>query len=90
MVTPFFHNPGSAPWLCKNVVSKLWRRIDKEGHQIIPILSSWWKRNENSSFKGKPLIKALKDVRAYNIHSFTIGYLMLIELMAIHHFVPLS
>ncbi|KAK3155821.1 hypothetical protein QOZ80_2AG0099120 [Eleusine coracana subsp. coracana] len=37
---------------CKNVISKLWRRIDKEGHQIIPNISSWWRRNENSSFKG--------------------------------------
>ncbi|KAL5200095.1 hypothetical protein ABZP36_021298 [Zizania latifolia] len=37
---------------CKNVINKLWRRIDKEGHQIIPNISSWWRRNENSSFKG--------------------------------------
>ncbi|TKW33464.1 hypothetical protein SEVIR_2G237601v4 [Setaria viridis] len=37
---------------CKNVISKLWRRIDKEGHQIIPNISSWWRRNENSSFRG--------------------------------------
>jgi len=34
------------------VISKLWRRIDKEGHQIIPNISSWWRRNENSSFRG--------------------------------------
>nr|CAB3445292.1 unnamed protein product [Digitaria exilis] len=38
--------------VCKNVISKLWRRIDKEGHQIIPNISSWWRRNENSSFRG--------------------------------------
>ncbi|AQK67813.1 brahma1 [Zea mays] len=37
---------------CKNVISKLWRRIDKEGHQMIPNISSWWRRNENSSFRG--------------------------------------
>ncbi|XP_062224337.1 ATP-dependent helicase BRM-like [Phragmites australis] len=37
---------------CKNVISKLWRRIDKEGHQIIPNIASWWRRNENSKFKG--------------------------------------
>ncbi|KAJ1277512.1 hypothetical protein BS78_04G009800 [Paspalum vaginatum] len=36
---------------CKNVISKLWRRIDKEGHQIIPNISSWWRRNENP-FRG--------------------------------------
>ena len=34
------------------MISKLWRRIDKEGHQIIPNISSWWRRNENSSFRG--------------------------------------
>jgi hypothetical protein len=34
------------------VISKLWRRIDKEGHRIIPNMSSWWRRNDNSSFKG--------------------------------------
>lgn len=37
---------------CKNVISKLWRRIDKEGHQIIPNIASWWRRNENPSSKG--------------------------------------
>lgn len=40
-------------WLqCKNVISKLWRRIGKEGHQKIPNIASWWRRNENSSSKG--------------------------------------
>jgi hypothetical protein len=34
------------------VISKLWRRIDKEGHQMIPNISSWWRRNENSSLRG--------------------------------------
>ncbi|GAB4844503.1 hypothetical protein Ancab_037881 [Ancistrocladus abbreviatus] len=34
---------------CKNVVSKLQRRIDKEGHQIIPLLTDLWKRIESSS-----------------------------------------
>ncbi|KAI3449203.1 hypothetical protein Pfo_005868 [Paulownia fortunei] len=34
---------------CKNVISKLQRRIDKEGHQIIPLLSELWKRCEISS-----------------------------------------
>ncbi|WOK94898.1 hypothetical protein Cni_G03603 [Canna indica] len=35
---------------CKNVISKLQRRIHKDGNQIVPILSDWWRRNENSSF----------------------------------------
>ncbi|KAL3649566.1 hypothetical protein CASFOL_005969 [Castilleja foliolosa] len=34
---------------CKNVVSKLQRRIDNEGHQIIPMLTELWKSIEHSS-----------------------------------------
>jgi SWI/SNF-related matrix-associated actin-dependent regulator of chromatin subfamily A protein 2/4 len=37
---------------CKNVISKLQRRIDKEGHQIVPLLADLWKRIENSGFAG--------------------------------------
>ncbi|CAL5192699.1 unnamed protein product [Lathyrus oleraceus] len=37
---------------CKNVISKLQRRIDKEGHQIVPLLTDLWKRIENSGFSG--------------------------------------
>lgn len=32
----------------KNVISKLQRRIDKDGHQVAPVLSDWWKRNSSS------------------------------------------
>lgn len=35
-------------WQCKNVISKLQRRIDKEGHEIVPLLTDLWKRIENS------------------------------------------
>lgn len=34
---------------CKTVISKLQRRIDYEGHQIIPQLTELWKRNDYSS-----------------------------------------
>lgn len=34
---------------CKNVISKLQSRIDKEGHQIVPSLTDMWKRIGNSS-----------------------------------------
>ncbi|XP_022980865.1 ATP-dependent helicase BRM-like [Cucurbita maxima] len=34
---------------CKNVISKLQSRIDKEGHQIVPLLTDLWKRIQNSS-----------------------------------------
>ncbi|CAH9108266.1 unnamed protein product [Cuscuta epithymum] len=33
---------------CKNVVISLQRRIAKEGHQIIPLLTDLWRRIENS------------------------------------------
>ncbi|KAM1019379.1 hypothetical protein ACFX13_041467 [Malus domestica] len=35
---------------CKNVISKFQRRIDKEGPQIVPLLTDLWKRIENSSY----------------------------------------
>jgi Bromodomain len=35
---------------CKNVISKLWKRIDRDGHQLIPLLSDWWRRNEKATF----------------------------------------
>ncbi|RDX66322.1 ATP-dependent helicase BRM, partial [Mucuna pruriens] len=37
---------------CKNVISKLQRRIDKEGYQIVPLLTDLWKRIENSGYAG--------------------------------------
>ncbi|KAH6779898.1 transcription regulatory protein SNF2 [Perilla frutescens var. hirtella] len=37
---------------CKTVISKLQRRIDYEGHQIIPQLTDLWKRNDYSSGAG--------------------------------------
>ncbi|GAU26544.1 hypothetical protein TSUD_361780 [Trifolium subterraneum] len=37
---------------CKNVISKLQRRIDKEGQQIVPLLTDLWKRIENSGYSG--------------------------------------
>lgn len=35
---------------CKNVISKLQRRIDKEGPQIVPLLMDLWKPIENSGY----------------------------------------
>ncbi|KAH1130100.1 hypothetical protein J1N35_001478 [Gossypium stocksii] len=37
---------------CKNVISKLQRRIDKEGQQIVPLLTDLWKRIEKSGYMG--------------------------------------
>ncbi|XP_015584288.2 ATP-dependent helicase BRM [Ricinus communis] len=35
---------------CKNVISKLQRRIDKEGQHIVPVLTDLWKRMESSGY----------------------------------------
>ncbi|KAF2291129.1 hypothetical protein GH714_020283 [Hevea brasiliensis] len=35
---------------CKNVISKFQRRIDKEGQQIVPLLTDLWKKIENSGY----------------------------------------
>ena len=45
-------NPQFVHMQCKNVISKLQRRIDKEGHQIVPLLTDLWKRMENSGHAG--------------------------------------
>ncbi|TYH38759.1 hypothetical protein ES332_D12G132100v1 [Gossypium tomentosum] len=37
---------------CKNVISKLQRRIDKEGQHIVPLLTDLWKRIEDSGYTG--------------------------------------
>lgn len=37
---------------CKNVISKLRKRIDREGPQIIPLLTDLWKRIESSGSMG--------------------------------------
>ncbi|GMH00503.1 hypothetical protein Nepgr_002342 [Nepenthes gracilis] len=39
---------------CKNVISKLQRRIDKEGQQITPLLMNLWRRVENSGYMSVP------------------------------------
>ncbi|CAG7908653.1 unnamed protein product [Brassica rapa] len=37
---------------CKTVISKLQRRIDKEGQQIVPMLTNLWKRIQNGYAAG--------------------------------------
>ncbi|KAF8413195.1 hypothetical protein HHK36_001171 [Tetracentron sinense] len=48
---------------CKNVISKLQRRIDKDGHQIVPLLTSLWKRSENSSYMSGMAENNVLDLR---------------------------
>lgn len=45
---------------CKTVISKLQRRIDYEGHQIIPQLTELWKRNDYSSGSGDSILDLRK------------------------------
>ncbi|XP_057780565.1 ATP-dependent helicase BRM isoform X2 [Salvia miltiorrhiza] len=45
---------------CKTVVSKLQRRIEYEGHQIIPQLTELWKRNEYASVDGDNILDLRK------------------------------
>lgn len=47
---------------CKNVISKVQRRIDKEGQHIVPLLTDLWKRTESSGFTNGPGSKLL-DLR---------------------------
>lgn len=45
-------NPNFFYLQCKSVISKLQRKIGKEGPQIIPLLTDLWKRIENSGYAG--------------------------------------
>ncbi|KAG6725442.1 hypothetical protein I3843_02G025400 [Carya illinoinensis] len=44
--------PDSIQRRCKSVISKLQRKIGKEGPQIIPLLTDLWKRIENAGYAG--------------------------------------
>ncbi|OVA13986.1 SNF2-related [Macleaya cordata] len=48
---------------CKNVVSKLQRRIDKDGPQIVPLLTDFWKRNEISGYMSGMAGSTILDLR---------------------------
>lgn len=37
---------------CKNVISKLQKKINTEGPQIVPLLTDLWKRVESSDYLG--------------------------------------
>lgn len=49
---------------CKNVVSKLQRRINKDGYEIVPVLYDLWKRNETSGLpKPVAVLNNTSDLR---------------------------
>ncbi|KAI3681785.1 hypothetical protein L6452_36589 [Arctium lappa] len=57
---------------CKNVITKIQRRIDKEGQQIIPLLTDLWKRTESS----------LLDLRKIELRVDRLEYSAVPELIA--------
>ncbi|KAJ9539405.1 hypothetical protein OSB04_032138 [Centaurea solstitialis] len=57
---------------CKNVITKIQRRIDKEGQQIIPLLTDLWKRTESS----------LLDLRKIELRIDRLEYSAVPELIA--------
>lgn len=65
---------------CKNVISKLQRRIDKEGHQIVPLLTDWWKRVENSGYISGPGNNIL-DLRKIDQRIDRLEYIGVMELV---------
>lgn len=50
---------------CKNVISKLQRRIDKEGCLLVPMLYGLWKKNDSSN----PASKFSKKGNSFNLRS---------------------
>lgn len=52
---------------CKNVTNKLQRRIEKEGPQIVPLLTDLWKRTESSAYD-------LLDIRKIDMRMDRIEY----------------
>lgn len=74
-------SPEIYPYLqCKNVISKLQRRIDKEGHQIVPLLTDWWKRVENSGYISGPGNNIL-DLRKIDQRIDRLEYIGVMELV---------
>lgn len=65
---------------CKNVISKLQRRIDKEGHQIVPLLTDLWKRIENSGYAGGS-VNNLLDLRKIDQRIERLDYSGVMELV---------
>ncbi|KAL3829680.1 hypothetical protein ACJIZ3_018482 [Penstemon smallii] len=66
---------------CKNVISKLQRRIDKEGDQIIPMLTELWKRIETASGIGGTGDNLL-DLRKINLRVDKYEYSGVMELVS--------
>lgn len=61
------------------MISKLQRRIDKEGLQIVPLLTDFWKRIENSGYSGPG--NNLLDIRKIDLRIDRFEYNGVMELV---------
>ncbi|CAL9104968.1 unnamed protein product [Musa acuminata var. zebrina] len=59
---------------CKNVISKLQRRINKDGNQIVPILYDWWRRNKNSSLAIPLVVHGTLDLQIIELRVDNLEY----------------
>ncbi|XP_043715452.1 ATP-dependent helicase BRM [Telopea speciosissima] len=66
----------------KNVINKLQRRIDKEGHQIVPLLTDFWKRNEGSNYLSNMAGSNLLDLRRIDQRVDRLEYSGVMEFVA--------
>ncbi|KAJ9563405.1 hypothetical protein OSB04_008565 [Centaurea solstitialis] len=64
---------------CKNVITKIQRRIDKEGQQIIPLLTDLWKRTESP---GSSAGNSLLDLRKIELRVDRSEYNGVMDLIA--------
>ncbi|KAK9065487.1 hypothetical protein SSX86_014888 [Deinandra increscens subsp. villosa] len=64
---------------CKNVITKIQRRIDKEGQQIIPLLTDLWKRTESP---GSSAGNSLLDLRKIELRVDQLEYNGVMDLIA--------
>ena len=64
---------------CKNVITKIQRRIDKEGQQIIPLLTDLWKRTESP---GSSAGNTLLDLRKIELRVDRLEYNGVMDLIA--------
>ncbi|GAB2271727.1 hypothetical protein Dimus_006558 [Dionaea muscipula] len=65
---------------CKNVVGKLRRRIDKEGPQIVPLLTDLWRRIESPGYMSGPGNHML-DLRKIDLRVDRLEYNGVMELV---------
>ncbi|KAJ0966633.1 hypothetical protein J5N97_023550 [Dioscorea zingiberensis] len=73
---------GSMQMKCKNVISNLQMRINKDGDQIIPILSDFWKKSESSSFVSQAMIGNNLDLQKIDQRLDFLGYVTISDFAA--------